>query len=67
MAKPIKEDDLWYIDDSSEENDLWAQEEIDNLTRSMHHYKPRELEEDHPGCELDKRKRKEFNEDKEED
>ena len=38
IAKPIKEDDLWYRDDINEENDLWAQEEIDHFTWLGRHY-----------------------------
>ena len=39
MANPVKEEDLWYRGDDDEVNDLWAQVEIDHLTRSRRHYK----------------------------
>ena len=56
MAKPIREDNLWYKGDGDKVNDLWEQVEIDHLTWSERHYKPLELVDNHLGHESNKGK-----------
>ena len=58
---------MQYKDNGNEANDLWVQVEIDHLTRSMRHYIPQELADNHPGYEPDKGKGKVFDEDVEDD
>ena len=67
--RPTDKDNLWYKDNSKQMmvDDQWAQEKVVHLMRSGCHFKPQELEGDHPGCEVDKGKGKMFDEDEEED